>query len=49
MPSDAPVHTELAGSPLVKIGTRMLARLDLAAVARTMVGDREHGDDPGRG
>ncbi|MER7009057.1 chemotaxis protein CheW [Dactylosporangium sp. NPDC000555] len=48
VPGDVPAPTSLAGSPLVKIGTRMLARLDLAGFARTMVGDREHGTDPGR-
>ncbi|WP_433618023.1 chemotaxis protein CheW [Dactylosporangium sp. CA-139114] len=44
---EGPAPTKLAGSPLVKIGTRMLARLDLEEFARTMVGDR--GADPGGG
>nr|BFE57310.1 hypothetical protein GCM10020063_018360 [Dactylosporangium thailandense] len=42
---EGPAPTTLAGSPLVKIGARMLARLDLEEFARTMVGDR--GADPG--
>ncbi|MFI5914837.1 chemotaxis protein CheW [Dactylosporangium sp. NPDC051541] len=40
-----PAPQSLSGSPLVKIGSRMLARLDLAEFARTMVGDR--GTDQG--
>ncbi|WP_433062184.1 chemotaxis protein CheW [Dactylosporangium sp. CS-033363] len=47
VPAEAEVPLSLAGSPLVKIGTRMLARLDLVAFARTMVGGR--GTDPGGG
>jgi hypothetical protein len=41
------VPLSLAGSPLVKIGPRMLARLDLAEFARTMVGVRDDGTDQG--
>ncbi|MEV4516903.1 chemotaxis protein CheW [Dactylosporangium sp. NPDC049525] len=42
---DAPVS--LAGSPLVKIGGRMLPRVDLEQVVRTMVTDHERTDPAG--
>ncbi|MET7424711.1 chemotaxis protein CheW [Dactylosporangium sp. NPDC005555] len=42
---DAPVS--LAGSPLVKIGGRMLPRIDLEQVVRTMVTDHERSDPAG--
>lgn len=37
----------LAGSPLVKIGGRMLPRIDLEQVVRTMVADHERADPAG--
>jgi hypothetical protein len=42
---DAPVS--LAGSPLVKIGGRMLPRIDLEQVVRAMVTDHERADPAG--
>ncbi|WP_432968747.1 chemotaxis protein CheW [Dactylosporangium sp. CA-233914] len=47
VPDGAPVPMSLAGSPLVKIGERILARLDLAEFAATMVGERDRQADPG--
>ncbi|MEV6932334.1 chemotaxis protein CheW [Dactylosporangium sp. NPDC051485] len=41
VPAGTPAPATLAGSPLVKIGTRMLPRLNLSECAATMVGERD--------
>ncbi len=45
--ADPGAPVSLAGSPLVKIGERMLPRIDLEQVVRTMVTDHERADPAG--